>query len=179
MLWVKVLHQGASDEYLQHMFSWRNKNLLRILKNLLFLCLFVWFGLNVTFNNISVISWWWLDVAGSTMLTFRVLPHWNIMPQPLWHDILPITLYWHWADQLQLYFLNAERQAEEQLVPFLKSLIWPGQGLNPQPPSHKADALPLSHCAGIFLYEKAKITKSFKVKITRQGNNVVLFLCFY
>ena len=48
----------------------------------------------------------------------------------------------------KLYFLDAERQAKEQLVPFLKSLVWPGRGSNPQPPGHKADALPLSHCAG-------------------------------
>ena len=60
--------------------------------------LFVWFGLNVAFNNLSVISWRCLDVAGSSMLTFRVLPHWNIKPQTLWHDIPPshiiLTLSW-------------------------------------------------------------------------------------
>ena len=33
------------------------------------------FGLYVPFNNLSVISRWCLDVAGSSMLTFRVLPH--------------------------------------------------------------------------------------------------------
>ena len=59
----------------------------------------------------------------------------------------PVTLYWHWADQFLLYFLNAERQAKKQLVPFLKSLVWPGRGSNPQTSSHNADALPLSHCA--------------------------------
>ena len=67
-------------------------------KNSLFLILFVWFGLNVAFNNLSVISRRCLDVAGSSMLTFRVLPHWNIMPQTLWHDIPPshiiLTLSW-------------------------------------------------------------------------------------
>ena len=61
-------------------------------------CLFVWFGLNVAFNNLSVISRRCLDVTGSSMLTFRVLPHWNIMPQTLWHDIPPshiiLTLSW-------------------------------------------------------------------------------------
>ena len=62
----------------------------------------------------------------------------------------PDTLYWHWADQF--YFLIAECQAKVQLVPFLKSLVWPGQGLNPQPPGHKADALPLSHCADVFFF---------------------------
>ena len=124
----------------------------------------------------------------------------------------PVTLYWHWADQFYLYFLNAERRAwqiycqaarnkskswlgkwffisrpekcieyirnilipsyfqdavdcgasgwnlnlsgpvsakaKERLVPFLKSLVWPGRGSNPQLPGHKADALPLSHCDG-------------------------------
>ena len=40
-----------------------------------FVCLFVLFGLYVTFNNFSVISRRCLDVAGSSMLTFRVLPH--------------------------------------------------------------------------------------------------------
>ena len=62
------------------------------------LCLFVWFGLNLAFNNLSVISRRCLDVAGSSMLTFRVLPHWNIMPQTLWHNIPPshiiLTLSW-------------------------------------------------------------------------------------
>ena len=32
-------------------------------------------------------------------------------------------------------------QEEEQLVPFLKSLVQLGQVSNPQPPGHKADAL--------------------------------------
>ena len=62
------------------------------------ICLFVWFGLNIAFNNLSVISRRCLDVTGSSMLTFRVLPHWNIMPQTLWHDIPPshiiLTLSW-------------------------------------------------------------------------------------
>ena len=56
------------------------------------------FGFNVAFNNLSVILWRCLDVTGSSMLTFRVLPHWNIMPQTLWHDIPPshiiLTLNW-------------------------------------------------------------------------------------
>ena len=64
-----------------------------LLKNLL-----VWFGLNVPFNNLSVISRRCLDVTGSSMLTFRVLPHWNTTPQTLWHDIPPshiiLTLNW-------------------------------------------------------------------------------------
>ena len=40
-----------------------------------FVCLFVLFGLYVAFYNLSVISRRCLDVAGSSMLTFRVLPH--------------------------------------------------------------------------------------------------------
>ena len=39
------------------------------------ICLFVLFGLNVAFNNLSVISRRCLDVAGSSMLTFIVLLH--------------------------------------------------------------------------------------------------------
>ena len=47
-----------------------------------------------------------------------------------------------------LYFLNAERQADKQLVTFLKSLLWLCQEQNPQPSSHKADTLPVEplHC---------------------------------
>ena len=56
------------------------------------------FGLNVAFNNLSVISRRCLDETGSSMLTFRVLPHWNIMPQTLWHISPPshiiLTLSW-------------------------------------------------------------------------------------
>ena len=115
-------------------------------ENSVLLC--VWFGLNVAFNKLSVISRRCLDVAGSSMLTFRVLPHWNITPQTLWHDIPPshiiLTLSW----PVLLNLLNTERQAKEQQVPFLKSLVWSGRGSIPKPPGHKADALPLSHCAG-------------------------------
>ena len=97
------------------------------------ICLFVWFELNVAFNNLSVISRQCLDVTGSSMLTFRVLSHWNIMPQTLWHDISPrhIKLTLSWPDPIpSSTFFNAERQAKEQLVPFLKSLVWPGRGSN-------------------------------------------------
>ena len=62
-------------------------------------CLFVLFGLYVAFNNLSVKSRRCLDVAGSSMLTFRVLPHWNVTPQTLYMISHPVTLYWHWADQ--------------------------------------------------------------------------------
>ena len=51
----------------------------------------------IRFNNLSVIPRWCLDMAGSLMPTFRVLPHWNIMPQTR-HDIPPshilLTLGW-------------------------------------------------------------------------------------
>ena len=94
----------------------------------LFVCLFDSFGLNVAFNNLSVISRRCLDVAGSSILSFRMLPHWNITLQTLWHDIPPshiiLTLRWPvlalltalvpWPQLL----LNAERQTKEQLVPF-------------------------------------------------------------
>ena len=44
----------------------------------------------VTFNNLSVISLWCLDVAGSSMLTFRMLRHWNsIHDIPSCHIMLP------------------------------------------------------------------------------------------
>ena len=36
---------------------------------------FVLFRFYVTFNNLSVILQWCLDVAGISMLTLRVLPH--------------------------------------------------------------------------------------------------------
>ena len=59
-----------------------------------------------------------LNVAWCSLLTFRVLPHWKVPPQT--HDMifLIVTLYWHRADQLWFYFLNAEGQAKYQIVPF-------------------------------------------------------------
>ena len=65
-----------------------------------FLCFFsVLSGSYVTFNDFSVIWWRCLDVAGSSMLNFRVLPHWNIPPETLDMIFHPVTLYWHWAHQ--------------------------------------------------------------------------------
>ena len=73
---------------------------LVILKNLSTqFCLFVLFGPYITFNNISVISQWCLDVAGSSMLIFRNLSHWNITPHPLDMIFHPLTVYWHWTAQ--------------------------------------------------------------------------------
>ena len=63
-------------------------------------------------------------MAGSSMLTFWVLPYWNITPQALEMISHPVTLYWHWSDQFWfLALLKAECQAKEQLVLFLKSLV--------------------------------------------------------
>ena len=103
--------------------------------------LFVLFGLYVAFNILAVISRRCLDVAGSSMLTFRVLPYWNTTPQALDMIFHPVTLYRHWANQF--WFLAL--QAKEQLMPFLKSLGWLGRGSKPQPPGHKANTLPTEH----------------------------------
>ena len=35
----------------------------------------------------------------SLLLTFRVLPHWNIIPQTYDMIFYPVILYWHWTDQ--------------------------------------------------------------------------------
>ena len=48
-----------------------------------FSCWFVLFGFYIAFNILSVIC---LNVAGSSMFSFRVLPHGNITPQT--HDVL-------------------------------------------------------------------------------------------
>ena len=52
-------------------------------------------GFYVDFNNFSVISRQYLVAAGSSVLTFIVLPHWNIMSQTLGMIPHPVTLYWH------------------------------------------------------------------------------------
>ena len=49
----------------------------------MFVC-FIW--VNVTFNKLLVILLLCLGVAGTSMLAFRELPHWNYMPQT-WLDI--------------------------------------------------------------------------------------------
>ena len=56
-------------------------------------------GLNVVFNDFSVLSWRCLVATGSSTLTFIVLPHWSIMPQTLDMIPHPVTLTWHWVDQ--------------------------------------------------------------------------------
>ena len=79
---------------------------------------FVWFA---AFNNLSVISWWCLDVAGSSMLTFRVLPHWNITPQNF--DIIfhQVPFYRQLADQ----FFMSKCLGRIPPSPILLTLSWP------------------------------------------------------
>ena len=62
-------------------------------------------------NNLSVISRRYCDVAGSSMLTFRVLPHWNISPQTLDKIFHPVTQYWHWADKFWFLALLSSQSA--------------------------------------------------------------------
>ena len=65
--------------------------------SLVLLLLFV--RVNVAFNNFSVISRRCLVATGSSMLTFIVLRHWNIMPQTLEMLPHPFTLSWHCLDR--------------------------------------------------------------------------------
>ena len=80
----------------------------------------------MAFNNLSVISRRCLDVAGSSMLTFRVRCLTEIS-HPRY--LTGYSTQSHYTDieltssDSYLYFLNAERQAKEQLVPYLKSLV--------------------------------------------------------
>ena len=71
------------------------------------------FGLNVAFNNCSVILRRCLVATGSSLLTFIVLRHWSITPQTL--DTIPhtVTLSRHCLDQSQLFpvSLDARRGA--------------------------------------------------------------------
>ena len=119
----------------------------------LFVCLFVcsfvclFFGLNVAstiFQSYRDGVWMWQGAQCSLLeccLTEISRPrHFDMIFYPV-----KLHVYWHWADQfrfLALLSYNVERQAKEQLVPFLKSLVWLGRRSNPQPPGHEADALP-------------------------------------
>ena len=69
---------------------------------------FVLFGLNITFNNLSVILQWYLDVTGHSKLTLRMLFHWNIMP---WYT----TLYSR---------LSLPRSPRDSLKNFEVSVLW-------------------------------------------------------
>ena len=57
------------------------------------------FRFNVPFTLFSVRSRLCLVKAGSSMLTFILLPHWSIMYQTLGMIPHPVTLYWHWVNQ--------------------------------------------------------------------------------
>ena len=57
------------------------------------------FDFNDAFSNFSVISRRCLVAAGSSMLTFIVLPHWSIIPQTPDMISHPVTLSWHSVDQ--------------------------------------------------------------------------------
>ena len=77
----------------------------------MFLFCFVLFCFVLT--SLSTIVQVILVVTGSWMLTFIVLPHWNIMPQTL--DMIPhqVILSWHWVDQSKPYpvILSAKQGA--------------------------------------------------------------------
>ena len=94
------------------------------------------FRFHVTFNNLSVLSQQCLDVAGSSMLTFRVLPHWNIKPQTR-HDSPPSHIILTPGRPVLALLSHCWAPREKA---FLKSLQWLSQWSNPQTPSHKAES---------------------------------------
>ena len=75
-------------------------------------CQFVLFRFYLNFYNHSVISRQCLDVAGSSMLTFKSAALLKYQSPETSHDILLVTLYQHQAG------LHAEHQAKEHLLPF-------------------------------------------------------------
>ena len=81
-----------------------------------------WIWAYVAFNDLSVISRRCLDVAGSSMLTFRVLLHWIIILQTIWHDIPPshiiLTLSWPVLALLSKCRAPSERAASTILKVF-------------------------------------------------------------
>ena len=90
------------------------------------------------FNTRSVISRRCLDVAGRSMLTFRV-------PTEISR---PIHLIWYSSqshhtvtDVLIPSSTFLMLTAKEQLVSFIKSLVWLDRGSNQQTHGHKVDAL--------------------------------------
>ena len=89
-------------------------------------------------------------MAVSSMLTFRVLPHWNIITSPLPSPAPPTHMACYstqsnytdtglTSSDSKLYFLNAECKVKEQLVPFLNPMVWLSLGSNTHPPRHKVD----------------------------------------
>ena len=81
--------------------------------------------------------------------------------------ILPqITLYWHWWDQSQLFFLGwVEHQVKEQLIPILDCL----RGSNTQPP--ETDTILSSH----FFQAKVLMFANFSMKTYVVGLFVLRF----
>ena len=73
------------------------------------------------FQQSSVIPRWCLNVAGSSMLTFRVLPHRNTMPQTLDKISQSVTLYWHWADLFWFLALLCVQTKERKIKKVLAS----------------------------------------------------------
>lgn len=69
----------------------------------------------------------------------------------------------HWLIQTPSPICEAEHQAGRHWAPFLSSLMWPSRGLNPQPPSHNVDIIPL----GCSLSENQKQLKK-KQKTSKQ-----------
>ena len=92
------------------------------------------FGLNVDFNNFSVIQRRCLVATGSSVLTLIVLRHWSIMPQALDTIPHPVTLSWHCLDQSQLFpvSLSARRGAASTIF---KDLGMSRSGIEPVTPS--------------------------------------------
>ena len=81
VLWVLIKRNGGEIRKISIFFGWKKK---------VPYLMFVLFRLHVAFNNLSVILGRCLDVAGSSMLTFRALSHWNIIhppppPPDTWH----------------------------------------------------------------------------------------------
>ena len=89
--------------------------------------------------------WWWLYSAAS--LEHQAASIMTCYPNQS-------HLSWYWVNQSLPYTNNAERQAREQQVSILKSLVWLDQGLNtvrsglklttfrfPDLPEQRADAL--------------------------------------
>ena len=69
---------------------------------------FFLFELYVAVKNLSIISRRCLDAAGSSMLKFRELPHWNITTRTLHMIFHPVTLSWHRVDQFWVLALLSQ-----------------------------------------------------------------------
>ena len=83
LVFLSVMSQILADEYCTFT---RHLQLMSELRATSVGSFFVSFGFYVTFNNISVMSRRCLDVAASSVLAFRVMPHRKITPQT--HDMI-------------------------------------------------------------------------------------------